>query len=1026
MKRRQTLSRRELLGAASAGFAASLEAKTARPQSFAQSPARKDIDADLAKLREIFLNPPASAKPMTRWWWFGGAVTPGEISRELELMRAAGLRGVELQPVYPLEVDDPARGVRNVAYFSQEWFDLLRHTAREARRLGLQFDFTLGSGWPYGGPFIPTKLSARRLRVLSQDAAGISEFTWNLAPHLVAEETLVAVVAAPVLPSQQPDLRHTQVITDQIKEITSNNLRVGMGLYQWQVPAGEWRIMVFIDSPTGMQVKRPTVGMEGAVLDHFSREAMELFLRAAGDRTFEELKPLGIPAIDSIFCDSLEVYGADWTPKFMEEFEKRRGYSLTPYLPALWQDAGPLTPHVRYDYHLPLSDLILENFFLPLTAWSEKNGVRARIQAHGAFGDIIEGYAAAHIPEGENIFLGDRYQVNLRHRKLASSAAHLYSKPVASAETYTWLRMPLFLTTLEMMKAATDATFLDGINQVVNHGYPFSPPEGGEPGRVFYASTLINHTNLWWRHYPHLAKYIQRTAAILLQGVSVNPIAVYLPLADVFAKFGLGALHIDEELENQIGTEPLLKLRRLGQDFDLINDSALLNHSEVVDGKLRIGGASYVTVIVPGARFMSPESLEKLANFVAQGGILHFVDRVPEAAPGVQEQESRTKRLHRTLEKLFGTPQPPKDASVTYKRGSAGLVSGILDGVEDLWPDFTIMEAGSIRLPETFSGLGGVPDFLAGGPEMEFARENVGFIHRRFGTVDLYFVSNLAARTQDLRVQFQIGNRTPQRWNPEDASIQENLVFEFGEYIKGEVEVTEVQLRLEPFESCFIVFGNSNEEPTITRSNVWGPLRIERGGKQNLIKGLAEESGDLWLETRRGKRHRIAVKGTPGPVRLEGPWTLKLGERPPIELGALRSWNELPEGKTYSGWGTYKTSFDLADFGVDIEWAIVLGRVHETAEAELNGVLLGAAWKGTRRLACGSALMIGKNYLTVRVANLWIHHMQSRPKPDLTALEETYGIRWGRYGEVEAKEIPPSGLLGPVRLVPSKRWTLKI
>ena len=74
--------------------------------------------------------------------------------------------------------------------------------------------------------------------------------------------------------------------------------------------------------------------------------------------------------------------------------------------------------------------------------------MKARIQAHGAPGDVMQAYGRAHIPEGENIFLGDRYQVNLRHRRLASSAAHLYGKPLASSETYTWLRTPLFVTTL--------------------------------------------------------------------------------------------------------------------------------------------------------------------------------------------------------------------------------------------------------------------------------------------------------------------------------------------------------------------------------------------------------------------------------------------------------------------------------------------------------------------------------------------------------------------------------------------------
>jgi hypothetical protein len=161
-------------------------------------------------------------------------------------------------------------------------------------------------------------------------------------------------------------------------------------------------------------------------------------------------------------------------------------------------------------------------------------------------------------------------------------------------------------------------------------------------------------------------------------------------------------------------------------------------------------------------------------------------------------------------------------------------------------------------------------------------------------------------------------------------------------------------------------------------------------------------------------------------LALDGPWSLKLGDATPISLAGLRSWNEIAEGKPFSGWGTYEIEFDLTSRSPDLEWILDLGRVHETAEAELNGVALGAAWKGARRLECRDALKSGKNHLIVRVANLWIHQMQSRPKPDPKALEETYGIRWGRYGEVEPKELPPSGLLGPVRLLPLKHWTLEI
>ena len=49
---------------------------------------------------------------------------------------------------------------------------MLRHAVREARRLELQLDFTLGSGWPYGGPFIPTNLAARRCVFLPRTSWG--------------------------------------------------------------------------------------------------------------------------------------------------------------------------------------------------------------------------------------------------------------------------------------------------------------------------------------------------------------------------------------------------------------------------------------------------------------------------------------------------------------------------------------------------------------------------------------------------------------------------------------------------------------------------------------------------------------------------------------------------------------------------------------------------------------------------------------------------------------------------------------
>jgi hypothetical protein len=988
-------SRRLFLGASLAWLAA-----PARSRAGAAGPVAGGATLDV--LRKTFRDPPHAAKPMTRWWWFGGAVTPAEVTRELGFMKDAGLRGAEIQPVYPVAVDDPARGIRHLRYFTDEWYAVVSHTIREARRLGLQLDFTLGSGWPYGGPFLPPGLSARRVRALSQEVIGPRELAWDVAPALTGEERVAAVVAAPVLAAGELDVSRGRVLAQPAPEVVRGTRRGAW--IRFAAPEGRWRVLAVVDSPTGQQVKRPTLGMEGPVLDHHNREALALFLRAAGDRMMDGVRGAGDPPFHSIFCDSLEVYGADWTRHFLDEFKKRRGYDFTPSLPALWHDAGPATAHLRYDYRQTLSELELEYFFAPLVEWAERRGMKARIQAHGAPADVMRAYGMAHIPEGENIFLGDRYQVNLRHRRLASSAAHVYGRPLASSETYTWLRTPLFMTTLEQMKAATDAVLLDGLNHIVNHGYAYSPPEAGQPGWNFYASTEINHTNTWWRHYRHVALYVQRACALLQQGTSVNRVAVYLPLADVFAETGAGTLHVDVETDARLDPALLQGLREGGHDFDLLQDHALSSVARVEGATLRAGTGVYEAVVVPPVRFMPPESAERLAELARAGGRVIFIGQGPEAAPGLQEQAARTARLKRVLEGVLpeGSPGAGKATRVADTAAALSLVRAAVP------PAFHIREAGD-----------------GGDAASKAARENVGFVQRRSGDATFFFVANVSGLAHDLRVQLDAGHRRPERWDLGTGEVQETLVYEYAR--QGSRPVTEVELHLEPFESVVVAFGTAADAPILTRTDWPGPLRITRSGRGTEVSGAVGPGGRHAVTLASGKAVRFEPKDVPPAVEINGPWTLALGERPAVPFERLRSWDELPEGKTYSGWATYETEFTMGALPSDVAWVLDLGTVHETAEATLNGVPLGAAWKAPRRLACGDALRAGTNRLKVMVANLWVHHMATRPAPaEWKVLEETVGIRWGRYGEVPPEKMPPAGLLGPVRLLPRKRHTLKI
>ena len=407
---------------------------------------------------------------------------------------------------------------------------------------------------------------------------------------------------------------------------------------------------------------------------------------------------------------------------------------------------------------------------------------------------------------------------------------------------------------------------------------------------------------------------------------------------------------------------------------------------------------------------MPPESLEVLLKFVQNGGCVMFAGwRSGTTAPGLKDNDTRSARVKSILTTLWGGLGPALDRFETCGKGKV-LVSdhtstALASLPAALPPDFEILQAGD-----------------SSDSSMLRARESVGFLHRRVDDTDLYFISNISSFLHDLRVRFPLGHMQPQRWNPESGELDETLVFGHSEAPSSNLPVTEVQLRLAPYESCFLIFSPGDNGPIITHSDWRGQLKIEKVGERVRVTGLIPKNAEYFLMDGGAKTHRFNVKDVPPPIPLNGPWRLALGGKTVTELSKLQSWNDLPEGKDYSGWGVYETDFELTTLGEQIEWALDLGTVHETAEAVLNGIDLGSAWKGSRILPCGKALKVGTNHLKIEVGNLWIHHVQSLPKPDRKALAETFGIRWGTYGEVKPARIPPSGLLGPVQLLPQKQW----
>ena len=555
-------------------------------------------------LKKAFQNPPDDSRIMMRWWWFGPGVTKAELEKEMRTMKAGGIGGFEVQPVYPLALDDAAIGFKNLPYLSDEFLEMLRFTSEKAHELGLRMDMTLCSGWPYGGPYVTADHASHLLRI-ERIAIKPGEASFAM-PDLTDGERLIAAflangkAAAESGPARK-GRRAPAMAFDSTRQFT---LKVVNGRAALPADLGNANtVLIFISSLTGQQVKRAAAGAEGFVLDHYSRAAVEQHLKVVGDRL---MTAFGSRPPYAVFSDSLEVYAADWTPDFLQEFKKRRGYDLTPYLPALAGDIGPKTLDIRHDWGKTLTELVDENYLTPINEWARQHGTKFRSQTYGYPPVMMSSNALVALPEGE----GPQWR-SLSSTRWASSASHLYGRPVTSSETWTWLHSPVFRATPLDMKAEADLHFLEGINQLIGHGWPYSPEMAGEPGWRFYAAAVFNNHNPWWIVMPDITKYLQRVSFLLRQGKPANDVAIYLATDDAWAHMQNGQATINNYLARVLNPELIPQILDAGYNFDFIDDKAIASV-----------GIPYKILVLPDLERMPAETKQKIEAFKAKGGVV--------------------------------------------------------------------------------------------------------------------------------------------------------------------------------------------------------------------------------------------------------------------------------------------------------------------------------------------------------------------------------------------------------------------
>ena len=920
-----------------------------------------------------FAWPPAASeqKPWTYWWWMGSAVDAGNISQLLAMYREAGIGGVHIIPIYGVKGwEDRAR-----PFLGPAWLEALAHTVTEARRLQLGVDMTTGTGWPFGGPQVRPEDAAQRV-VLEHFALKAGE--------RAAEPLRGGAVQAVIAVGQDGRT------LDLAAHVGSD------GALDWTAPEGTWDVFAVLAAPTGQKVKRAAPGGEGYVLDPFSRAACARYLDSF-DRAFDAFSG---PMPRAQYHDSYEYYGANWTPGLWEAFAARRGYDLQRELPAFF-GRGPAdrVARVKADYRATVAALLLEDCIEPWVEWSRRRGCLTRNQAHGSPGNILDLYAAADIPETE-IFGPSRFPIRgLRSDaafaneppdalmlKFASSAAHTGGRRLVAAEACTWLAEH-FTVALSQVKPELDQLFVSGINHMVYHGIAYSPVEAPWPGWLFYASTSFAPTNPFWRDFPALNAYAARCQSVLQQGSPACDILLYFPIHDIWHSpdgllTGLSVHAIAKWLHGSRFHDAAKVLQARGYAFDYISDR-LLARAEVEGGAIVLDGARYRVVVMPACRFVSVETAETLLRLARAGATIIAQNGLPEDVPGLGTLEERRARLAGLWR------QVPEGTRVAAGVTRAPVEDGAVLRGEDL--EALLAAAGVPREPLVDAGL--------------------SFIRRTHAGGYHYFVANLSATDAAGWMPLATPARSVVLLDPRRADRAGLASLR-----KGPDGSTLVYLALASGESCIL--------RTFTTQTIDGPtwrysVTADDGPVFELGASRTPATGD---PAAGHGRTRTTLPVTWRVSFVEGGPTLPAS----FESDILGSWTDLggPEARRFAGTARYETQFELpADVpgGWPGVWSLDLGNVGESARIAINGTDLGTLFSLPFTAEVEGILAPGRNEITVEVTNLAANRIADMDRRG-EVWRKFHDINFVdiRYRPFDAARWPslPSGLLGPVRLIP--------
>ncbi|MES3153951.1 glycosyl hydrolase [Sphingomonas faeni] len=773
------------------------------------------------------------------------------------------------------------------------------------------------------------------------------------------------------------------------------------GSLTWDAPAGDWTVFRIGHGGKGRIIGPVSEDKAGLESDKLSLAATELHFDAMVRPLMKAVGPAGRGTVRGTHIDSWEGGGQNWTPKFREEFRRRRGYDPVAWLPIVTgrRVLGDLhtTERFMWDLRRTVSELSVENYWAPMKRLSNSMGLALSAESYTSISNDMDASDFADEPMAEFWkHTGEGFNGFGNTCKAMASAAHLNGRAIVAAEAFTSIDTERWQDHPGTLKVIGDRNLAKGINRFVFHRYSAQRFPGIAPGLQMGPWGLhYERTQTWWTMSRPWHVYLARCQHLLRKGRSV---------ADI--------LRLPSE-------EPLLRVEDKpveGFDYDHCGPD-MFAQAKVEDGVVRFpSGAAYKLIVLDHLGTMTFATLRIIAALVRGGAAV--LGEPPRATPGLTQREKADRKLAALALDMWG------DGSTLDRGYGKGRV-------------FRGMPA-----QDALARLGIAPDFESDVP--------LNWVHRRDGDRDVYFVASEAPQPVLANLTLRAAGRCA-LWDAESGRITAWPYATPG--VDGR---TRLSVPLAAEGSLFVIV-QPGEGERIDAVECDGATLFRDGvGQASLAPLLAPSpappaAGRYVVRRSNGTTARaIAAPATPQSV--QGPWVVsfpsKTGAPARTTMAMLRSLHEDrdPGIAHFAGIANYRTSFAVKPVMAGQRLWLDLGRVAVAARVLLNGHDLGILWRAPYAIDVTDAVRSGDNQLEIEVATLWINRLigDEELPSDAERWEAGPGVNSRNIGSlktwpqwvIDGKPSPtgriafstwrlyrkgeplvPSGLIGPVRIV---------